>query len=883
MDTKPFEPEEKMIGNSIINKISNAYLIKLTRNRLGFTGFCILSFFIVLAIFAPYVAPYDPESYSGTPFSAPNWNHPLGTNDVGQDILSELIFGTRISLLVGVISATIGIVLGSLLGILSGSSPGFIDTALMRIVDILLAIPFIPLMIVIGVYFGPGLFTEIIVISGLIWAISAREIRSKILSILEQDHILAAKSMGATKLHIILNYLLPNVFPIVISQFVRAISVAILLETSLSFLGLGDSTAKSWGTMLFFANARSAFLTDAWIWWVLPPGLLITITVLSFAFMGYVLEEQNRPQLRIHNKKTKTKRNNGSIAHFHTHSSLENKDDNHVLKIRGLTVGYSTDRGIITALNNVNLDILKGQIIGIIGESGSGKSTLAIAILGMLKAPAMVISGEIVILNQNLASMKRSKLRQVLGGRIALVPQNSMNALNPVFTVVKQVAESIMIHKKISKSKALTKSYGLLQQVGISKESANMYPHELSGGMRQRVLIAMALSNDPNLIIADEPTTGLDVILQAEILKTLADLRDCRGLSVLLISHDIKVALSIADEIAVMQSGKIVENDSAKKIRSQQKHPYTHRLLHSLPKFGIKQNTLTNNGDGITASQNINISEKETGISKNHSVIQFSHVKKSFDAQRNGSKNVVLEDVSFSISTGEIVGLIGGSGVGKSTIAKLIMGLLRQDGGDILFEGKYHLSDVSSSKRKQLSKYVHLVFQDPYDSLPSHMNIRKIVQEPLKIHNYGTKKERDKLTLDVLDKVSLLPASKFIERYPHELSGGERQRVALARALILRPKLIVADEPTTMLDASLRLDLLKLMKSFRDDYGISYLYITHDISLASVFCDRLLVMHKGKIVDEGKPEELISNPNHYYSNMLVDAAKTIRGANPNVV
>lgn len=881
MKDKSTGSKHRITSYFITDRFSIIFLLK---NRLSFIGLCILSFLIVLAVFAPYIAPYDPDSYSGPSFSPPNWDHLLGTNDVGQDILSELFFGARISLVVGILSATIGIAMGSLIGIISGSSPGIVDTTLMRIVDLLLAIPFIPLMIVIGVYFGPGLFTEIIVISGLIWSISAREVRSKVMSIIKQNHILAAKSMGSTQFYIMFHYLLPGVFPIVISQFVRAVSIAILLETSLSFLGLGDASAKSWGTMLFFANAKSAFLTDAWIWWILPSGLLITLTVLSFAFIGYSLEERIKPQLHNWGKNTKNNRTILKSSNYSLSISKERKQDeyNQVLQIRGLTVTYFTNNNVKKALDNIHFEVSKGHITGIIGESGSGKSTLAASIIGMLKPPAKIVDGDITILNQNLAKLDRSKLRQIRGNRIALIPQNSMSALNPVFTAIRQVIESILIHKNISKSEATSKAYRLLQEVGISKESANMYPHELSGGMRQRVLIAMALANEPEIIIADEPTTGLDIILQREILDILSNLRNLHGLSIVLITHDIQIALNMADEIVVMQNGKIVEKNSVSQLLSHQEHRYTHSLITALPDLVTNQGKLINTDKiQMTKYSKYNITDKTNTKVENNPVIQFSQVKKSFMGQRNGSSNPVLNDINFTISKREIVGLIGSSGVGKSTIAKLVVGLLNPDSGDIIFDGEI-ISKIPSSKRRKISKYLHLIFQDPYDSMPPHMNISQIVQEPLMIHRLGTKYERDRWTREVLEKVSLVPSSNFINRYPHELSGGERQRVALARALILKPKLIIADEPTTMLDAPLRLELLDLLKSFRDNYGISILYITHDISLASTLCDRLLVLHEGKIVDEGQTWELISHPNHYFSSMLINAAKTVRRVKSNV-
>ncbi|TAK27730.1 MAG: dipeptide/oligopeptide/nickel ABC transporter permease/ATP-binding protein [Chloroflexota bacterium] len=546
-------------------------------------GGLLLMLLVATAVAAPLLAPYDPGAQVAAPFAAPSWAHLLGANDIGQDLLSELIYGARVSLLVGLLAALAATVVGTAVGLAAGYFRGPLDAALMRMVDVMLSLPFLPLMIVLGVYLGPGLVTEILIIGTVIWAHAARELRAQVLSSRERGHIQAIRAMGASAGYVLARHLLPAVFPLVLPQFLRAANAAILLESSLGFLGLGDPTTKSWGTMLFYANARSAFLTHAWLWWVLPAGLCIAATVLGFALLGYAMEPRIRPRLRARPRSWLVP----SAASCGSRSGQIAVRETPLLQVADLSVTYETAGSAVRAVDAVSFDVRRGEVLGIVGESGCGKSTVAMALLRLLKPPARLVAGRMLLNDRDLALLSPAELQRLRGARLALVPQTAMNALNPVYNVLHQVVEAIMAHRSVSRREARARGLELLALVGIPPERGQSYPHELSGGMRQRVVIAMALANDPQLIIADEPTTGLDLLVQAEILALLADLRARLNLAMIFISHDLAVVLRIADRIVVMQAGQVVERGPAAALAAQPEHPYTRRLLETMPRLKI--------------------------------------------------------------------------------------------------------------------------------------------------------------------------------------------------------------------------------------------------------------------------------------------------------
>ncbi len=803
----------------------------------------------VPAVLAPRIAPYDPWLAVATPFAAPSAAHPLGANDAGQDVLSELVYGGRVSLMIGVAAAVMATVVGTAVGLLAGYAGGTLDAVLMRGVDVLLALPFLPLMIVLGVYVGPGLSTEVVVIGAVIWARTAREIRAQVLSLRERSYVAAERAMGAGTAYLVTRHLGPAVAPLVIPQLVRAANVAILMDASLSFLGLGDPGAKSWGMMLYYANARSAFLTDAWLWWVVPPGVCIAAVVFGLALVGYALEERARPRLRTIGGRSIVPQARAPVDAAGC-----------VLAVDGLSVEYRTAGAPVRAVDGVSFSMRRGDAFGIVGESGSGKTTLVTTVFGLLHEPARITGGSVVVAGRDLAMLAPRDLQDIRGARVALVPQGAMNALDPVMTIGDQIAEAIRAHRRPRAGETRARVAGLLTAVGIAPERESAYPHELSGGMRQRAVIAMALANDPDIIVADEPTAGLDLIGQAGILALFAELRARLGLSLFLISHDLGVVLNVVPRFAVMQQGRFVEQGDAHAIAAAPSHAYTRRLFDAVPRL---------RGEDTAAAQTPEMTTPR------EPVLDVVDVHKSFRARGRGApRRAVLNGVSFAVGTGEAVGLIGGNGAGKTTIARLVAGLEQPDGGRILFEGR-EVWRAGRPAVRAARQRIHLVFQDPYDALPPSMRVDAIVGEPLRIHGVGTPRERAARVREALEDTALTPADRYLGRYVQELSGGERQRVALARAIILRPRLIVADEPTTMLDMSLRLALVTLMKRLGRQHEISYLYITHDLALARALCDRLVILDEGRVVEQGPSASVIERPAHASTARLVEAAALV--------
>lgn len=545
-------------------------------NAMAGVGAGILAVLVAIAVFAPVLAPYDPTERVGAPFAPPSSTHLLGTNDVGQDLLSELIFGARVTLAVGVAAAVAATVIGTIVGLLGGYLRGWVDTVLMRFTDVVLALPFLPLVIVIGVFLGPGLTTQIAVIGGVIWAGTARELRSQVLSTRELQHVEAARSMGAGPVRVLRRHVLPVVAPLVVPQFVLATKTAILAEASLAFLGLGDIGAKSWGTTLFFAHQRSAFLTDAWRWWVVPPGIAIMVTILGFALVGYAIENRSLTTVAPRAGRRRPTRSSvgveGSIA-------AAQHPDGAVLVVENLSVAYGTGAEAVVAVDGLSMRIDRGEVVGVIGESGSGKSTLVAAATRLLRPPAAITGGRVLLAGTDLAELDEEEMRSQRGTTVALVPQQAMHAMNPVQRIGDQIREAITVHHHIAEAGLDRRIDELLSSVGIEPGRASAYPHEFSGGMRQRAVIAMALANDPALLIADEPTTGLDVVVQAEILDLLHGLTRRLGVSMLVVTHDLPVACRLADRLIVMQSGRVVEEGIPSEVISQPRHPHTHDLI----------------------------------------------------------------------------------------------------------------------------------------------------------------------------------------------------------------------------------------------------------------------------------------------------------------
>ena len=531
------------------------------------------------AVFADVIAAHPPDRSIGSPFERPSGEHWLGTDDLGRDLWAQLVHGARVSLAVGMAAAIVATVVGTTVALIAGWRGGWIDSLLMRFVDLTLSVPFLVLILVLATYFGRGLIVLIVLIAGVLWARPARLLRAQVLKLRTFGHVVAANTMGAPTRRVLGMHVLRRLVPLLLSQFVRAAAVAVTVQSGVAFLGLGDPNRVSWGSTLFFANNGSAILTDAWLWWIVPPGVALTLLIVGLAFVGYGLEELAEPITAAHGWRP-------GVRRTLSNNPSDPPDDDITLDIRHLTIGY----GDTTVVSNVSLSLRRGAMLGLVGESGSGKSTLVLGLLGLLPTGGTVSDGAVFLGDTDLRRVGRVGLSKIRGRDIAIVPQAAMSLLNPTMTILHQVQESVELGTIGTKS--ADRAASLLVKVGIEQQRHRAYPHELSGGQRQRVVIAMAIANQPQVLIADEPTTGLDVITQHEILDLLDELRADMDMQMLVISHDLALIASRADDLAIMYAGKVIESGPTAVIVSNPTHPYTELLLKAIPRLDGPRATL---------------------------------------------------------------------------------------------------------------------------------------------------------------------------------------------------------------------------------------------------------------------------------------------------
>ncbi len=554
-------------------------------NHMGMVGLVMLTMAILTAVFAPQIAPFDPSKSVRVTiddiYARPTTVHLLGTDDAGKDVLSSFIFGSRVSLIVGFFASFISIFIGGVIGVIAGFYGGRVENTLMRFTDIMLVIPDLPLTVVIIALTKPSIWNIIFVIGLLGWTTTARLVRSQTLAVKSRKFVLRARAIGAGNLHIIRHHIIPLVMPLLVVNTVLVISLAILNESTLSFLGLGDPTALSWGQMLNFAFSRGAMSAGAW-WVLVTPGFGIVWVVLALTLLGQGLEQVLNPRLETHHLSTAP---SGSDQVFVHSSPSRTLDRNVILQVDSLSVDYILhDRTAAHAVENVSFTLHEGELLGLVGESGCGKTTLMMALMQLLPAAGQIVNGRILFDDQDLASATQEEMNHIRWKGISMVFQGAMNALNPVRTVGEQIAEAIRQHLDITDKTVLNARVDeLLDLVGINPDRAGHYPHQYSGGMRQRAMIAMALACNPQIIIADEPTTALDVMIQAQILELLAQLRERLGLSIIFVTHDLGVVAEMCDSVLVMYGGVTAEYSSVDTIYNDPRHPYTQELLKAFP------------------------------------------------------------------------------------------------------------------------------------------------------------------------------------------------------------------------------------------------------------------------------------------------------------
>ncbi|MDB5118434.1 MAG: transporter ATP-binding protein [Mucilaginibacter sp.] len=557
-----------------------------------------------------------------------------------------------------------------------------------------------------------------------------------------------------------------------------------------------------------------------------------------------------------------------------------------MLGVNDLAIQFKTPNGLFEAVKGISFQLAKGETIGIVGESGSGKSVTSLALMRLLEKNSSIVSGEVVFNHINLFELPEQEMRAIRGNRIAMIFQEPMTSLNPVLTCGFQVAEAIQLHLGSTREEAKAQTLKLFEEVQLPRPEAifDSYPHQLSGGQKQRVLIAMALSCNPEILIADEPTTALDVTVQKTIIELLKKLKAERGMSLVFISHDLGVVHEIADRVLVMYKGEIVEEAAVNTLFKNPQHPYTKGLLACRPSVNYHLKKLPVIADfmkgDITIEQirktysysSKEIDERKNKLYSQQPILKIDNLCTWFPVSRGllgRSKNVVkaVNKVSFDVYPGETLGLVGESGCGKTTLGRSILRLIEPTSGSISFEGT-HLRDLDKNDLRRMRRDIQIIFQDPYSSLNPRLTVGESIMEPLQVHQfYNNDSQRKQKVLALLERVNLSP--EHFNRYPHEFSGGQRQRIVIARALALQPKFIICDESVSALDVSVQAQVLNLIRELQQEFSLTYIFISHDMAVIKHISDRVMVMNKGKIIESGYPDEIYKHPKEEYTQKLI--------------
>ena len=826
-------------------------LASLTRSRRARTGVVVLAPLIIAALLAPVISPGDPARITGAPAAAPSPAHWFGVTPKGQDVLAMTLWGARSSLAVGLGAGVLATLVALVVALASAHLGRTVDGLLSVATNVFLLLPGLPLLVVLAAYMPPGWGSTLIVLIVTGWAGAARVLRSQAMSLRGTDFVEAAVVSGERPVRIMAGEMLPNMASVVMSTLLGCVNAAIGAQAGLEFLGLGRSDSVSWGTNLYWAATDGALMTGRW-WTFVPSGLAIALVAYALALINAGVDEATNPGLR--------RAASGAPGRQRPPTPAAEPDSGNravpepVLRIEDLSVEYDAgDRpgggGRVIGVDRFSLAVGRDEVMGLAGSSGCGKTTVAAAIMRLLGPAARITSGRVLVGGRDVLTLEAGELRRLRWREIAIVPQAAMNALNPVMTIGEQIADVLTTHDGLRRRTARERTAKLLESVGISSDRLRAYPHQLSGGQRQRVVIAMALALRPRLLVLDEPTTALDVVVQREIMELVLGLKARLSFSVLLITHDLSLMAGVCDRIGVMEAGRLVEEGPARRILTSPAHPATQALVSGLPpRPGRRTKTSA------------------------EPILEVEGLRMDFPAGGLLSRRTIraLDGVDLTLHRGEILALVGRTGSGKSTLARVIARLETPTAGRLLLEGRDVLAEEPRRASRSYRRRVQMVFQDPFASLNPAHTVGHALGRALAVHR-GTVDRADIAAeaAELLDAVGLEP--ELLGARPHELSGGQRQRVAIARALACEPEVLVADEPTSMLDAPLRAGVLDLLLRLRRERDLSILYITHDLASARYLADTTAVLQAGRLVETGPTAELMEHPAHPCTRLLLSA------------
>ncbi|HJD68411.1 dipeptide ABC transporter ATP-binding protein [Corynebacterium kroppenstedtii] len=855
-------------------------------------GAAVVSLVVLVALISLVWTPYGPqEANPASALQPPSWDHWMGTDRYGRDTLSRIMVGSQISLEVSVLAVAIGAGVGVPLGILAAVRGGWLDSFIMRLSDLALAFPALLLAIIAGSVVGVGTSSEMVAIGIAFIPSFARVSRAGTRQVLSQDYILAARSAGMGWLSIATRHIVRGITGLIIVQATVSVALAILAEAGLSFLGLGTPPPQaSWGRML----QDSQVFLDSHAELALWPGLAIALTVLGFNLLGDGLRDildpfshramYDAPATSATHGEAEQGPKSEEASRETALESAADESSSAILQVRDLSL--TTPRSADAATNarrlvdSLSFSLEPGARLGLIGESGSGKSLTALAIMGLLSDDVRP-SGSIMFAGNEIVGAADSTLSQFRSVRMSMVFQEPMTALNPLMTVGKQIERACRAGTREdkragrnrrssghSRREREAKVRELLESVGLPERAYYSYPFELSGGQRQRVLIAMAFANDPELLICDEPTTALDVTVQRSILMLINRLVRENNTALLFITHDLAVVANMCDNILVLKDGVPREYGPTERILQHPRDSYTTMLVQNAHVHDIREE---HDAQGHDASAEHDARDEASPTpSSTDPLLQVRHVSQVFDQRQNrfgpSSAITAVDDVTLDIHRGERLGIVGESGSGKTTLLKIMAGLTRPTSGDVRVDGR------AITNPHDMSRYGQVVFQDPRGSLDPTMTIGDSLAEPLRAqpHPLPRDEQRDRI-VTVLEQVGLDPSA--IDRFPHHFSGGQRQRISLARALTTHPQILLADEPVSALDVTVRNRVIALLDELAEDYGLTMVFLSHDLNVVRHICDTVAVMKNGRIVEKGTSDQIYRDPQHEYTKELISAAR----------